>query len=147
MAVVSSMGNLAAQGLIAKGKRLGFVTYEEINALFPDADEHLDRMDALCLRLIDLGVETVSAASVQEMLSAVEPEPTPVHAPPPQRPKSVDDLYDLYMFEIRQIGLLTAEDEVKLAKLVQQGERARVHSEDKTISASHRARLCEEMRR
>ena len=138
---------MVAQELIAKGKKQGFVTYEEITALFPDVGEYLDEIDGLCLTLINLGVEIVTAASVEEMLKVIEPEPEPVHVslPLPQRLESIEDLYDLYMFEIRQIGLLSAEDEVRLAKLMRRGERARVRLKNEALPASDRARLREEI--
>ncbi len=139
---------MVAQELIAKGKKQGFVTYEEIITLFPDGDEHLDEIDALCLTLIDLGVEIVTAASVEEMPKVIEPEPEPVHVPLPQRLESIEDLYDLYMFEIRQTSLLSAEDEVKLAKLMRRGERARVRlMTNEALPASDRARLRAEIRK
>jgi len=138
---------VVAQELIAKGKKQGFVTYEEVIALFPDVDEHLDEIDALCLTLTDVGVEIVTAASVKEMLKAIEPEPEPVRAPLPQRLESIEDLYDLYMFEIRQINLLSAEDEVRLAKLIWQGERAHVRLRIEALPASTRARLRAEIRK
>jgi RNA polymerase primary sigma factor len=138
---------VVAQELIAKGKKQGFVTYEEITALFPDVDEHLDEIDALCLTLTDVGVEIVTAASVEEMLKAIEPEPEPVHVPLPQRLESIEDLYDIYMFEIRQINLLSAEDEVKLAKLIRRGERARVRLKNEALPASTGARLRAEIRK
>ena len=139
---------MVAQELIAKGKKQGFVTYEEVIALFPDVDEHLDEIDALCLTLTDVGVEIVTAASVEEVLKAIEPEPEPepVHVPLPQRLESIEDLYDLYMFEIRQISLLSAEDEVKLAKLMRRGERARIRLKNEALPASDKARLHEEIR-
>ncbi|MFB0538047.1 MAG: sigma-70 family RNA polymerase sigma factor, partial [Anaerolineae bacterium] len=137
---------MVAQELIAKGKKQGFVTYEEVIALFPDVDEHLDEIDGLCLTLINLGVEIVTAASVEEMLKVIEPEPEPVHVPPPQCLESIEDLYDLYMVEIRQISLLSAEDEVKLAKLIRRGERARIRLKSEALPASDRARLREEIR-
>lgn len=119
------MRNVVAHELIAKGKKQGFVTYEEITTLFPDVDKHLDEIDGLCLTLINLGVEIVTAASVEEMLKVIEPEPEPVRVPLPQRLESIEDLYDLYIFEIRQISLLSAEDEASLAEAIQRGDRAR----------------------
>jgi RNA polymerase primary sigma factor len=135
------------QKLIAEGKKQGFVTYEGITALFPDVDQHVDEIDALCLTLFDLGVEIITAASVEEVLKAIVPEPEPVRVRVPQRFESIEDLYDLYMFEIRQIDLLTAEDEVKLAKLIRQGERARIRLDKEVLSASDRRRLHREIRK
>ncbi len=137
---------MIAQRLIAEGKKQGFVTYEGITALFLDVDAHLDEIDALCLTLIDLGVEIVTAASVEEILKVIVPEPEPVRVRLPQRFESIEDLYDLYMFEIRRVGLLTAEDEVRLAKSMRRGERARVRLEE-APPASDRARPREEIRK
>lgn len=93
------------------------------------------------------------------MPKVIEPEPKPVHVPPPQRLeplelepahvppprrlKSVDDLYDLYMSEIRQISLLAAEDEVSLAEAIQRGDRARQRLKSKRgdLTPKERARL------
>jgi len=132
------------QRLVAEGKKRGFVTYEGITALFSDEDAHLDEIDDLCLTLIDLGVEIVAEASIKGILEASVPAPAPVRAPLPQRFESTEDLYDLYMLEIRQVGLLTAEDEVRLAKLIRQGERAGVRLEE-APPASDRARLRREI--
>ena len=134
------------QELIAEGKKQGFVTYAGITALFPKLDQHLDEIDALCLTLMDLGVEIVTAASIKEILEVIVPEAEPVRLPLPQRFESIEDLYDFYMLEIRQVGLLTAEDEVKLAKLIRQGERVRVRLKE-APSASDGARLREEIRK
>lgn len=134
--------------LVAKAKKQGFVTGEELGSLFPDADKHLDEIDALCATLVELGVEIVSAASLEEVLESTEPEPTPSPAPvpEPQYFESIEDLYKLYMFEIRQIRLLTAEDEVRLAKLMRRGERARAHLQNEALSSADRARLQEQVK-
>ncbi len=141
------MRNVIPQELVTEGKRQGFLTYEQITSLFSDVDEHLDEIDALCLTLIDLGVEIVPAASVEGMLKVIEPEPEPAYVPLPQRFESIEDLYDLYMFKIRRVGLLTAEEEVRLAKLIRRGERARVRLKNEALPASDRTRLREEIRK
>lgn len=138
---------MTAQDLIAKGKNKGFITHEEITALFPDNEQHLDEIDSLCLALIDLGVEIVSAASIKEMLAVAEAEPEPVQVPLPQRLESAEDLYALYMSEIRQFRLLTAGEETKLAEAVRRGERARVRLQNEVLSAADEVRLREDIRK
>ncbi len=141
------MGSLATQELIAKGQGQGFLTYEEIIASFPNIDEHLDDIDALCVTLLDSGIEIVKAAPIEEVLATIELEPEPAPTPSPWRIESVDNLYDLYMSEIRQISLLMAEEEVNLAKLIRQGERARVRLQSGEASASDEARLREDVQK
>lgn len=137
---------MIAQDLIAKGKKQGFVTYEEIIALLPDAEQHPDEIDFLCLALIDLGVVIVSAASIKEMLLVAEAEPESVQVSLPQRLESAEDLYALYMSEIRQFRLLTAGEETKLAEAVRLGERARVRLQNEVLSAADEVRLREDIR-
>jgi RNA polymerase primary sigma factor len=135
-----------ADRLLAQGKKQGYVTSEEISALFPDSDNHLDEVDALCLTLIDLGVEIVSATSIQEVLEVIELElkPTPIQAP--HHFESIEDLYELYMFEIRQVSLLSAEDEVRLGKLIRQGKRAHSRLKSAALSKLDEARMHEQVR-
>ena len=138
---------MSALELIAKGQEQGFITYEEIIASLPDADEHPDEIDALCANLSELGVVIVSADSVKNTLETIEPEPEPARVSVRQHTELVEDLYDLYLFEIRQIGLLTAEDEIDLAKLIRQGERSRARLQGEALAASDEARLREDIRK
>jgi RNA polymerase primary sigma factor len=110
------------QDLIAKGKEQGFVTYEEVIALFPDTEQQLDEIDSLCRELINSGIEIVSAASIKEMLAVAEAEAAPGQVPLPQRLESTEDLYALYMSEIRQFRLLTTGEETNLAMQMEKGK-------------------------
>jgi len=140
---------LIAEVLIAKGKKQGFVTYEEIIQLFPDLDDHLDDVDSLCLSLAELGIEIVSAASLEGMLADVQPEPTsgPPAARRPQRAKTLEDLFALYMTEIRQIPLLKPEEERELAKVIQKGIKASERLKKDSLSDQDKARLETEVRK
>jgi len=96
--------------LVNKAKERGYVTFEEVQALYPDSDEYLDAVDALLLRLVEVGVAPVSAASVQPVVEAIAAA---------QRPESVStakthallDTVDLYLEEIRRFPLLTRDEE------------------------------------
>jgi len=100
------------QMLIDKAKESGYVTFEEVQALYPPGDEYLDAIDNLLGRLIEDGVALVSAASVQPIVEAIaitqkreaiSTAKTAIHFFP--------DLVDLYLQEIRQFHVLTRDQE------------------------------------
>ena len=99
------------QTLVDKAKERGYVTFEEVQALYPSGDEYLDAIDALLLQLVEVGVAPVSAASVQpvvEAISAAQRRET-------VRPAKTHDLLDpvdLYLEEIRQFPILTRDQEI-----------------------------------
>lgn len=138
---------MATEELIAKARKQGFVTYEEVYAQFPNVDDHLDEIDALCLKLLDLGIEIVSEAAVPEVPEVAEPEQEAEQVSLPEQFESPEDLYNLYMLEVRQINLLTAKEEVKLAKLIQQGEKAKARLSNLLVPDSSRAQLEEAVRK
>lgn len=134
--------DVATGQLIARGKQQGYVTLEEIYALFPNTDNHLEEIDALCQKLADLNVMIVSAADVAEMARP----PKPSHEPAQPTPLSVEDiesedLYELYMADVRKFRLLKAQDEVRLGKLIEQGKRARARLAREQVSESEKVRL------
>jgi len=110
------------QDLIAKGKEQGFITDEELIAVFSDTEQQLDEMASLHWELINSGIEIVSAASIREMTTAAEPELEPIPVPFLQQLELVEDLYALYMTEIRQVRLLTAGEEANLAMQMEEGK-------------------------
>jgi RNA polymerase primary sigma factor len=130
---------MVAEELIAKGGKRGFVTYEEIMGLFPEPDEHLDDIDNLCISLIELGIEIVSGASLQGMVTSVEPKRWRTRRP--ERAKHLDDFYALYLHEIRQIPLLKREEEIELAKRIRRGITASGRLRKYNLSDQDRARF------
>jgi len=100
------------QRLISAAKGRGYVTFEEVQALYPTGDEYLDAVDALLVRLIEEGVTPVPAASVQPVVEAiaaaqrreaVSTAKTETYAPL--------DPVGLYLDEIRQFPVLTRNQE------------------------------------
>ena len=100
------------QRLISAAKGRGYVTFEEVQALYPTGDEYLDAVDALLVRLIEEGVTPVPAASVQPVVEAIAAAQrrevvgitrTEIYAPL--------DPVGLYLDEIRQFSVLTRNQE------------------------------------
>jgi RNA polymerase primary sigma factor len=103
------------QVLISKAKERGYVTFEEVQALYPDDDKYLDAVDALLLRLIEAGVTPVSAASVQPVVEAIAAsQRREVVSPARAETHALPDLVDLYLEEIRQFSILTRDEEMWL---------------------------------
>ena len=127
--------------LIRKAKEQGFITSEEILALFPEPEDQAGDIDALCEQLVDLGIAIVLAESVEEVLAVSEPEPSLLPAPVSEDLAPIEDLYDLYQREIRQVRLLTPDEELQLGKQIKEGQHARNQLELGVASEEHRQRL------
>ena len=54
------------EALIAKGKDNGYITYDDVLDVFPDAEDQLDQIDTFYQRLMTEGVEVVAEAKDDE---------------------------------------------------------------------------------
>ncbi|WP_299643486.1 RNA polymerase sigma factor RpoD [uncultured Chloroflexus sp.] len=111
------------QALIAQGRQRGFVTFEDIQRLVPNPDESIELIDSIYAALAEAGVP------VQD---GEEPALDDLPAPPTMDLELDDELSDallsdsvrLYLHEIGQVPLLTAEQEKRLAQLIERGQAA-----------------------
>ncbi|MBI5047724.1 MAG: RNA polymerase sigma factor RpoD [Deltaproteobacteria bacterium] len=115
MARTATANNSAElQKLIEVGKDKGFLTYEEINDALPHEGFSVDDMDSLLETLGEMGIEVVDSAEkavaaeevVEEKVMAVE---------------GIEDPVRIYMKEMGAVSLLNREDEVVLAKEIEDG--------------------------
>jgi len=113
--------------LIALGYEQGFVSYEDILRAFPEAEEDVMRLDELISALMTAGItvgppDKKSAKKLAEL--EVEEEEDDKAKEDIYRAIEVDDTIGLYLKEIGKVALLTAAEEVSLAKRMESGKKA-----------------------
>jgi RNA polymerase primary sigma factor len=111
--------------LIAQARERGFVSNTELTAAFERCDLSADAVDGVLKLLADEGVDVVEAPQDTEDLASRQVQ---VEA----RRAVTGDLVRIYLREIGRVPLLTAHDEVELAKAIEAG----LFAEEKMASAS-----------
>ncbi|MFA6981700.1 MAG: sigma-70 family RNA polymerase sigma factor, partial [Patescibacteria group bacterium] len=109
--------------LITKGKKQGYLNLEEVLAAFPEAEEDIETLDSLYEKLIAAGIDVFDVASEKEAekLSAAA-ELAALAKRSPDRLLSTDPVR-MYLREIGKVDLLSAQDEVVLAKKIEKGDQ------------------------
>ena len=115
------------QRLVAEGAEKGFLTYDEIAAALEEVELTKEQLDDLYAQLVDRSIELVEGERHK-----YPPHEQPARAEDelPAAPKldlSVEPSLDslgLYLREIVKVPLLTAGQEVSLAKRVERGDTA-----------------------
>ena len=112
--------------LLAEGHERGALSYESVAAALEEAEATREQAAELHAYLEDHGIELLARED------AGEPGPEPAAAAAPAAPKSELDLtvepsldsLRLYLRSIGRVALLTAADEVSLAKRIERGDVA-----------------------
>jgi RNA polymerase primary sigma factor len=115
--------------LLELGRDRGFITCDEILASVPEPERNVEDIDQLYATLGAEGIAVIdSTARVAPTLipsgSGFQLEESPHHAPEVAE-TTVDDPVRMYLQEIGQVSLLTAQQEVELAKAMECGNEAR----------------------
>ncbi len=112
----------AAEQLILKGKEQGFLTPNEILDPFPELDADPDQLERLFALFREMGIAVTDsdkdfeAEEIDDEMLAADADAV-----------SLDDPVRMYLKEIGRVSLLKAEDEVYLAKLIEQGDEDAKH--------------------
>ena len=124
--------------LIKRGREQGFLTQDEILEVFPDAEERLRELDDVYDKLLAEGIdvfESVEAEDVDNDEKAKEKLEREIEILSKLGGAESTDPVRQYLREIGKVPLLTAEEEVELAKSFEKGEK---RAKDKIIQSNLR---------
>ncbi|MGZ4121089.1 MAG: RNA polymerase sigma factor RpoD [Actinomycetota bacterium] len=121
----------ALTDLLARAKQQGgIVSAEEIDALFVSYEMTPEQLDAVYAVLQQAGIEVVEEDEEDEPPFDLEPELVPEVVVVEDAPSPTADPVRMYLKSIGKVPLLTAQDEVTLAKKVEAGLEAETHIAD-----------------
>ncbi len=123
----------AVLALLAKGGQTGFVTEQELLYALPEVEENIEGLEALYSELEDKGIRIEEPQD--SLIDYALPDVLPTKVKQESREKEggfTDNLIDvsnissdsvqMYLREIGKVPLLKAEEEVELAKRIEQGD-------------------------
>ena len=122
--------------LITKGKRHGYLTYEELNDALPEGRVSPDQIDKMIMVFDELDIALIDGNKIRVLEPDVKKSPEEKAAMPPEIDRDVfgrvTDPVKMYLREMGLVSLLSREDEVVIAKQIEAGEqevlKAIVHS-------------------
>jgi RNA polymerase primary sigma factor len=123
------------QALIAEGQERGFLTFLQIETCLEEVDVTKEQVQELHAYLDEAGIEVVESEGrlAKSESGAIERAAEESSDPQPDRPKRVEvdltvepslDSLRLYLRSIGRVNLLTAEQEVHLARRIERGDMA-----------------------
>jgi RNA polymerase primary sigma factor len=131
-APVIDLNEASLKRLIAKAKKRGWLTYDELNAALPQDQMSSEQIEDVMSALSDMGINIVENEDATEEAEAEEEEvveevevdaigPAPVAAAPKEKLDRTDDPVRMYLREMGAVELLSREGEIAIAKRIEAG--------------------------
>ena len=111
------------RALIARGRERGYLTFEEIAATLEEVEVTKEQIRGLHGHLIEHGIDVIAEVGLTD--SKAKESAQPAHAKKPELDLTIEPSLDslrLYLRSIGRVNLLTADEEIELAKLIEKGD-------------------------
>ncbi len=130
-APVIDLNEASLKRLIAKAKKRGWITYEELNAALPQDQMSSEQIEDVMSALSDMGIniteteDTAEEAEEEEAVEEVEIDsaagPAPITPQTKEKLDRTDDPVRMYLREMGAVELLSREGEIAIAKRIEAG--------------------------
>src|SRR3990172_1733975 len=111
--------DISERDFIAKGKKRGFVTYDEILKTFPDIEHNILFLDELYEKLTIAGIDVLEGGNLLD-LDELKKEVKTTYGR--EAAPSYDSI-QMYLKEIGQYPLIYASEEKELARRIERGDK------------------------
>ena len=128
----------AIKQLLAKGKKQGYLTYDEINELIPEEMLSPEQIDETLIMFDENDIEVVDEKTKKKLITQKkkkEKKPVPGKLTDTDF-GTVTDPVKMYLREMGLVTLLSREGEVEIAKKIEAGEQEVLHALLETITGA-----------